>query len=549
MNIPGSDPLELHPQPAGSSSELYSYTSDTLTPQAIASSRLTVPFNSASSSKAADRLKAQNAAHDKERKDRAQRVKGEKKAIPPALHLDHSTNMARTTSSPAVPSSAPPTATSTPIVPLKTRVVQLLALGASSVEDIVARVGMSEGEVMRVVRVVSHFKYLNEYSTDGQVGKEVPEGWTLQPNKYSQVKIGQWKYTYAEKMRVLRLAKEAFDELELPEDADERADLDRKEAEVMSGGSSSSERIETPPPAPAPIPVPATIPSPAPTPPKKERVPKKTGLSLIGKQKAKFAAEKRAASLPNVKKVDGTASPRLEQSPSRTIEQRPASLVTKNKELSSSTTQKQTPATKSESTKTRISPAPTTSSEESVKIEKAIKRKREDDSHAPPSKRASSPPKRAEKPKKGTSSSTASSSEEVRGRPTTTKPVVKGPEDRRKRQGRVSRDYSSSEDEEPKEPKKRSQPPLRKTPLDNPQLNGHGEKERPPDPEALRERYEELFPAYEQLSNKLAKLHRDAEAEEEGEVVEMDQRELAKMVAKWEKWHRELEGIRKWFTT
>lgn len=67
--------------------------------------------------------------------------------------------MARTVSSPAgpVPNSASTSsgAAVVPMVPLKTRVVQLLALGASSVEDIVSRVGMSESEVMRVVRVVS----------------------------------------------------------------------------------------------------------------------------------------------------------------------------------------------------------------------------------------------------------------------------------------------------------------------------------------------------------------------------------------------------------
>lgn len=389
------------------------------------------------------------------------------------------------------------------------------------------------------------------------MGREVPEGWTLQPNKYSQVKIAQWKYTYAEKMRVLRLAKEAFDELELPEDADERADLDRKEAEVMSGGSSSSERIETPPPIPTPTPIPPLVPAstsspvPTPTPPKKDKAKKAGGLSLIGKQKAKFAAEKRAASMPNVKKVDGTASPRLE--PTIPSDHKPSSTSSKKDDAASTSSRKLSPNGMTGTAKKRISPAPTTSSEDFNKAEKKpVKRKREDEVAPPASvaKKAVSPSKRATSPKKvGYVSATTSSSEEVRGRPTATKPVPsfeKEKDKEQKKKPRKSRDYSSSEDEEPR---KRSQPSTRKPPPPELKLNGHKEKERQPDPEALRERYEELFPAYEQLSRKLAQLHRDAEGEEEGEVVEMDQRELGRLVAKWEKWHRELEGIRKWFTT
>lgn len=42
-----------------------------------------------------------------------------------------------------------------PVVPLKTRVVQHLALGPASVEEIIGRVGGAEADVMRVVKVVS----------------------------------------------------------------------------------------------------------------------------------------------------------------------------------------------------------------------------------------------------------------------------------------------------------------------------------------------------------------------------------------------------------
>lgn len=66
------------------------------------------------------------------------------------------------------------------------------------------------------------------------------------------------------------------------------------------------------------------------------------------------------------------------------------------------------------------------------------------------------------------------------------------------------------------------------------------EPERP-DPEALRDRYEELYPAYQIATERLVELHRAADA---GEPVAGD---IAKLVQKWEKWHAELASIRKWF--
>ena len=50
--------------------------------------------------------------------------------------------MGRTVSSPGP--SAPAKATPEPIIPLKTRVIQLLALGPSSIEEIVGKVGMAQ---------------------------------------------------------------------------------------------------------------------------------------------------------------------------------------------------------------------------------------------------------------------------------------------------------------------------------------------------------------------------------------------------------------------
>lgn len=353
------------------------------------------------------------------------------------------------------------------------------------------------------------------------MGKETVNGYVLQPSKYTQVKIGPWKYTYAEKMRVIQLAKEAFDALGLPEDADERADLDRKESEVMNGGggSGSSEQVETPPPVPTPLPPPTVVPSSpalpaaASTPPKKDKPKKKEALGLIGKQKAKFAAEKerRASSLPNVKKVDVVASPRPDRISADT-----ASI-----------------SSKSSKSDTKPDPKPM------AREPKVVKRKREED---------------IVRKTQGASPACTNSSEESRGRSTVPKPVMADPDDKAKKKSRASVDYSSSDEDAPRKrsstediPRKRPHASTSKRKPPPPELELNGHREEPPDPEALRERYEELFPAYEQLSRKLAKLHRDAEAEEEGEVVEMDDKELAKMVARWEKWHRELEGIRRWF--
>jgi len=59
--------------------------------------------------------------------------------------------MGRTQSSPQFGSGSTP---GSPMIPLKTRVVQLLALGPISVTDIVKRVGGAEQDIMRVVNVV-----------------------------------------------------------------------------------------------------------------------------------------------------------------------------------------------------------------------------------------------------------------------------------------------------------------------------------------------------------------------------------------------------------
>jgi len=387
------------------------------------------------------------------------------------------------------------------MIPLKTRVIQLLALGSTALGDIVSRVGGAEQDVIRVVNVVSTSdKYTCGADASGQVGRQVyPGSWGLQPAQYSKVKIASWKYTYAEKLRVVRLAREALDVLGLPVDADLRVELERKEAEVMSGASSSSSEEKASVPIPEPLPTPAKTAVVSPAPASAPISKKKTAQTLIGKQMAKFAKEKRASSMPNVKKADGTATPRTANG----REHHSTSPVNDHRDREK--------AVEAEETK--------------EKLEVGNSKRKRDEKE----KRKSSP---------------VYTSSESDAAP------------KRKR----TPEYSSSSGDEPK--RRRSPAPApakshtRKPPTPELTLNGHTHTHtrthvhaptpRQPgrDPETMRDRYEELFPAYQQLTEKLARVHRAAE---DGEDVGVGKEEVGKMVGKWGRWHAELAGIRVWF--
>jgi hypothetical protein len=97
------------------------------------------------------------------------------------------------------------------------------------------------------------------------------------------------------------------------------------------------------------------------------------------------------------------------------------------------------------------------------------------------------------------------------------------------------------------------EPPRRKSPPAELKLkaNGHASATTmsPPakSPEDMRERYEELYPAYQQLAQKLMVVYQTAEdAKVDGGPV-VAKEEVDKMVARWQKWHAELEGIRACF--
>ena len=324
---------------------------------------------------------------------------------------------------------------------------------------------------------------------DIQVGRLLkPNFYDLDRAKFSQVKIDSWNYTYEEKLQVIENAKTAFDELDLPPDADERADLDRKEADVHSNkGKHASQRSPEKEKA---VPAPAassqangTVKTPAKT--------AKPGLSLIGKQKAKFAAEKRAASLPNVRK-DVIASPRPDEAP--------------------------------------VQPLP--SRQDSKPIARAV-----------------GGAKKWKAQHLDGAGSSSDSSEDGRGRALkrTARPQIV--QSRVTKKSKATRDYSSSSSDESVILANTSvQTFARKAPPTPLKLNGNTPPDdKKPDPEELRERYEELFPAYEQLSRKLAKLHQDAEADDFEQEVEIDNQELQKLVSRWNRWHAELSSIRNWF--
>jgi hypothetical protein len=77
-----------------------------------------------------------------------------------------------------------------------------------------------------------------------QLGRPVGSAHTpvyeLQPAQYAKVKVNEWTYTGIEKKIVIKRARKAFDELELPANADERVELDKKEKEAMTIKATSS---------------------------------------------------------------------------------------------------------------------------------------------------------------------------------------------------------------------------------------------------------------------------------------------------------------------
>lgn len=604
LNLPGQDPIPLDAHSTGAPSELYSYSDGQLAPVGSAAGRLSVPFTVGATSRAAEKMAQKNVALERQRAQRAERVTG--KPVAASTFGSRPVEAANFHASP-IPSHAPPmartqsgpaaTAMPTERVPLKTRVVQQLALGPATMQEVFDNVGGEMSDVIRTVNVVSiqplwSFGVIRACS-DGQIAS--PDGgepvrYRLRPAQYAKIKIANWKYTYDEVVTVVGLARQAFDELGLQPDDWERSELDRKEKEALATAprEQSPPEIKLPPklvspPKPIAVSPPKPVTALAPSLPpsraespalgassstgKKAAAKDKAGRTKLGKQIAKMRSEhvaKRASSLPNPKGVDGTASPRL--GPTSPEDVSP-------------------PATKEPSPPAKKDPAPKALKKEKEKPVKAEKPPSKADKRSPPETKMPLAKERKtcedkKKPRRDYTSSDDSDSDDGRGRARTvktsttngTKASANGSAKRR-----PSPMYTSSDDEKPKRkrvdkgPRRdedkeetRALPSFKRrvpTPLDleKKSTNGHATPapDSPrtpvnahPDARVLRKRYDELYSQYEKLSATLAAQFHAAERVRIGDGSPgclMSESEVQRTVAQWEGWHRELEDIRGWF--
>ncbi|KAI9635404.1 uncharacterized protein MKK02DRAFT_32836 [Dioszegia hungarica] len=516
--------------------ELYEL-SDTLLPLGTASTRLSIPFTTASSSKAI-------AEAIPERRPVNGNGNGNAHGAAAKLRREAATPLARSLSSPAGP--AAPVAPTTPVIPLKTRVVQYLALGPASVEEILSKLGGAEADVMRVVKVV------------GRQVAENPPRYSLQPSQYAKIKIGAWRYTPEEQEQVGQMAREAFDELEYPEGSEERVELERKLEEAANMppveevvAAPAVAPVQAAPSVPVPAPAPSTASQPDRTPvvtpsSSKSRPSASTSTSAassssknkgpVAREMAKFRAEQaRATSAPGLKGTNGNASPR----------EAAAALS----------------AADAVKTKKRAAGAKADKGNTAETSRKAEKAERSDTSSRSDEKGSGKKRKRGRHPSPSfTSSEDEDEEDSRRGRakqrnrpaPKSTLPKLPPPD---------AATLAAMDALPPSRPianftKRKSPPqpldlhsPTQQTKSRTPSTTA-SELERPDDPEDLRDRYEELYPAYQILTTKLIGLHRAAEGVELGEAdIEMlpTKEEMEKLVKKWERWHKELAGIRRWF--
>jgi hypothetical protein len=161
LNLPGQDPIPLEAHGTGTPSELYSYTDGQLEPVGSAAGRLSVPFTAGATFRAAEKMAQKNVALERQRAQRAERVTG--KPVAAASYTARPVEASNFHASP-IPSHVPmartqsgPAATSMTMerIPLKTRVVQHLALGPSTMQGIVDTVGGEMSDIVRTVNVVS----------------------------------------------------------------------------------------------------------------------------------------------------------------------------------------------------------------------------------------------------------------------------------------------------------------------------------------------------------------------------------------------------------
>jgi hypothetical protein len=116
-------------------------------------------------------------------------------------------------------------------VPLKTKLVQMLAIGAATMDELSGKLRSSTEALQPLLAEIGRAHGNNE--------------WSLKDEGYSLVKIWDWRaYTTAERTQVISRATEAFDRLKLPSTAAARLKLVHPEKRTAM---SDSERSDTSP--------------------------------------------------------------------------------------------------------------------------------------------------------------------------------------------------------------------------------------------------------------------------------------------------------------
>ncbi|KAJ1976027.1 hypothetical protein H4R34_004123, partial [Dimargaris verticillata] len=113
-------------------------------------------------------------------------------------------------------------------IPLRTRLIQLIACQASSLDSLVSKVKAKRDDICQLLPQIacpitpSQGPRLSSYPGQGSAHSV----WKLLPESYREVKVHDWaQYSARERDEVIKHATEAFDLLKLPKDAPERTRL------------------------------------------------------------------------------------------------------------------------------------------------------------------------------------------------------------------------------------------------------------------------------------------------------------------------------------
>ncbi|CAK9786504.1 hypothetical protein CC85DRAFT_300048 [Cutaneotrichosporon oleaginosum] len=558
LNLPGQDPIPLEAHGTGAPSELYSYNDGQLEPVGSAAGRLSVPFTAGATFRAAEKMAQKNVALERQRAQRAERVTGKpvvasaftaRPVEPSNFHaspIPSHVPMARTQSGPA--------SMSTERIPLKTRVVQHLALGPSTMQEIIDNVGGDTTDIGRTVNVI------------GEPCGGEPAKFRLRPAQYAKIKIADWKYTYDEVVTVVALARQAFEEIQLPADDWARSALDKKETEALATAprersppeiklppkvvSPPKAMVVSPPKAISSLP-PSRAESPAPGAPATKKAAKDNAQrTKVGKQIAKMRSEhvaKRASSLPNTKSADGTASPRLgPTSPEGTSPKKEPSPPKRAKAV------KEKPPSKVEKkSKSPPEAKPALSKERQVSGKRARDYTSSEDSDSNNDRghgRGVPPTANGKKAKTKTAANG-----NAKKRPS---PEYTSSEDEGAKRQRTVKEKEKGRDEERTLPSFKRRVPTSRDLEREKKANGHAVVDRSPrtpavkNHEALRRRFEELLPQYHKLKESVAGQFNANEALKGGEMPSiacMDEAEAARAVEQFRALHRELQEIQREF--